>query len=437
MTVIAVLARVTSECHVGLCPATDQRKRGEGARNDGDEKAACGSDVGVAVEILVRNWAALLLTLLLSLSAATARADVPVRRLPSLPGTSEYGVAAQATGAAWGSDADNERRCHILFGLDHDSVTLTVGLPARTDRAEAEAWLRQLDASLGWRGSRLYSYQDAHQLRIRIEGQLQTDEVWPFRRRAILDLRRVYQRLQRRSPQPVLLGIQVTDATVAMVDTPPQARVRLGNAEYLFYSSLTAPVALLALTYGLSARQVAALLMVGLLGLLFPIGPLWAYRRYRVSPADLSADTRVRDYERWQRGVRIAGLVGTYGAFMVLCWRLVPHFFIPSMPTVVPLWWWYGALEQHFPLLLPERDAHAEPAAPPPVLVTLGWGVLTAIVMFLPSAFGVQTLGMVLQWLPLVFAGCLVAAIVLGCLAGWYSTRAQPGRVRPGTPDAE
>jgi hypothetical protein len=357
--------------------------------------------------------------------------------LASLPSTSEYSAAARSAGVAWVSDAENESRCHVLLGLDHDFVTLTVGLPARTDRVEAEAWLRQLDAGLGWRGARLYSYQDAHQLRIRIEGRLQTDEVFPFRRRAVLDLRPVYQRLQRLSPQPVLLGVQVTDATVKTVDTPPQAWARVGNADYLFYHSLTAPVALITLTYGLSLRQIAALLVVGLLGLLVPIGPLWAYRRYLVSPGGLSVDTHVRDYGRWQRGVRIAGLVGTYGAVILLGWQLVPIFFVPSMPAVFLLWWWYGALERHFPLVLSECDPHSKPAALLPVLVTIGWGILTIVGMFGFAVVNHQTVNEVMQWLPLVFVACLVAMVVLGCLSAWYSMQARPGRVRPGASDAE
>lgn len=368
----------------------------------------------------------LLLLIALLTSCVCARAANPVRRLSSAPQTGDHQAAAQSVDFPWGNDGENEAVSHVLLRLEERDLTLTVGLPAVTPPAAAEGWMQELVDSLGWSRARLYSYRASGQLLLVAETQIQVPTAGPFHRRAVIDVGMLQYRLQKLTRRPALLCVQIIDATVTTVVPTPPARVKRGSATYLFYSGLPPFPAWLAVTYGLSARQIAALLAVLVLALLFPLGPHLAFRSHLQKQPKLTDERRQELYSRWQRGVRTAGVLGTYLSILLLGWSAIPFFFMPAMPVVVPLWWWYGALERFLPLPNASAESGVTFLKRFPRWVNyagiLALGVLTALVMLYAGSVTPQGLAGLVTVLPWVIGACILAVIAIPvCMALWLT----------------
>lgn len=365
----------------------------------------------------------LLLLALLAL-CGSARAAHPVRRMPVAPTTDDYQTAAHAAGFPWGNEGENEAVSHVLLRLEERGLTLTVGLPADTSLGVAEEWMQELVDSLGWSRARLYSYRAPGQLRLAAQTRIEVPAAGPFHRRAVFEVGVLQHRLQRVTRRPALLCMRVIDATVTSVVPPPHARVERGGATYLFYSALPASPAWLAVNYGLSARQIAALLAVLVLALLFPLGPHLAFRSHLQKQPKLTDERRSQLYTRWQRWVRIVGILGTYLTFVLLGYGAIPRSSMSTMPSVWPLWWWYGTLEWCVPLPNMSAESGEDCLKRFPRWVTytglIASGALTMLIMLLSASMSVQSftgLVSVLLWL---IAICFLAAIAISmCMALW------------------
>lgn len=363
----------------------------------------------------------------------SARAAHPVSRMSVAPASGDYQTAAHAVGFPWGNEGENETVSHVLLRLEERDLTLTVGLPADTHLTVAEGWMQELVDSLGWSRARLYSYRAPGQLRLAAQTRIEVPAAGPFHRRAVFEVGVLQHRLQKLTRRPALLCVQIINATVTTVVPPPQARVERGNSTYLFYAGLPPSPAWLAVTYGLSARQIAALLAVLVLALLFPIAPHLAFRSHLQRQPKLSDERRRELYTRWQRWVRIVGILGTYLTFLVLGLSAIPFFFMPAMPVVVPLWWWYGALECFMPLPNAPAESGETFLKRFPRWVTyvglVAMGVLTALIMLFSASVTPQSLASLAGVLPWVIGACLLAVIAIpmgmALWLAWHSRRSE------------
>jgi len=348
---------------------------------------------------------ALLVIVILLISREVAAAPIVVRRTRIHP-TSEYQVAASAAGAAWGNDADNETASHVSLHLENKRATLNVGLPARIPLASAEVWLQDLVDRLGWNDVRLYSSQNASQVRVEAQVKGRTLLVGPFQRRAFLDLQLLQSRLQQLTRGRVLLCVRISDAAVLSAKPPPSARGVLKGETYLFYSELPRAPAQLVVTYGLTTRQVLALSMAVALWLLFPLVVLQSCRNHLVHRPDLSDETRQRIYVSWQRGVRLAGMSGALLTFAVLHYsRVVPGFFSPALSLLFPLWWWYGASEKLVYLPNAENSGAEVLSRWLSVAGDVALACLGALVLLAPYYATPSTLSWLANLIPLVVGG--------------------------------
>jgi len=359
----------------------------------------------------------LALLLLGLLHAAPAVAAPPVRQLKGGSPNRDYQDAAAAAGFPWGEDSNNETVTHVYLRLERYRMTLSIGLPAPTPRARADAWLQSLADDLGWSRVRLYSYQDGRSIQVRARAPMQAQFVNPFQQRAALDLNLLQSRLKQIAPNPVLLGVRAVGATVTTVAPAPAARATHGGATYLFYSLPAAPPGQLAITYGYSTRQIVAVVMAILLWLLFPAAPLLAYRSHLLRQEDLPDDERQRAYERWQRGVRIAGVVGAFLTFLLLGSPALgvrtSTSSIGGLPLLFPLWWWYGAVIKMISL-------PGAPAGLFPRWLSAGGEAVLALIMaavfVVPPLPWITVAGGAANLIPLVAGSALALAAVAGVI---------------------
>jgi len=346
--------------------------------------------------------------LVIALAARGAASARSVTRGAAIPSITEYQTAAASAGIDWGGDGDDETVCHVLLRLEDDSSTLTVGLPPRISIATAESWLQELVAGLGWNDARLYSYQSPGRLRVAARVRRQAALIRPFRRRATLNVAVLEARLRKLTRARVLLCVRTIEAAVIAADPTPTARATLSNTTYLFYPRLPQAPLPLAVTYGLTSRQISALSIALALWLLFPVVVLWAYRAQLMQQAELTDERRRHLYASWQRGVQISGLVGTFLTCVILTYsRVVPRFFSPALSLLFPIWWWNGAISKL--IALPEaRDEPGRNIYFPrwwSIAGEVGLAALTALFLLAPYLVARPALSRVMTLVPLVVGG--------------------------------
>lgn len=348
------------------------------------------------------------LIVLVSVQARTASAAPPV-----VPGsldspTAEYQAVATAAGISWGNRTANEPVQHVLLRLDYDRDTLTVELPTRVSRTTAETWLQDLVDRMGWSDVRLYSNQNASQINVAARVRKQNSFSSPFRRRTNLDVALLRARLQTLTPNRMLICVRTLGATVTAVEPPPAARVTRNDETFLFYNNWSQTSPTLTVTYGLTPRQIAALVSSLALWLLFPSVVLRVYRSHLLQQPEMTDERRQRIYASWQRGVRIAGVAGASLTFAVLTYsRVVPRFLGTGMLPVVPLWYWYGAMCKL--ISLPESAEENCPTQPRIPLLSVAGDLsiagLSAVFFLAPALMAPQALFRTLPIAPLVIGG--------------------------------
>jgi hypothetical protein len=365
-----------------------------------------------------------ILVVAIGLCVRPAAAVPVVLRPAAAPSTSDYEAAASTAGVKWDGNAGSEPTRQVLVRVEEKRITLSVDLPPRLPLAAAQAWTQGLADQLKWGEVRLYSYQNALQLRVTAWEEKRPFAVGPFQRRAVLDLAPLEARLRQFAPGRMLVCLRIRSGTVLSAEPAPTARATRGSDTYLFYSGQTTLPRTIVVTYGLTAKQGIGLLVALALWVLFPIAVLWIVRSHFVTQSTLPAEEAPWLYARWQRGVRIAGLAGTLLTFLVLYYsRVVPAFFSPGFSLLVPLWWWYRAVEKL--IVLPNgSDELGQAGVPDRWLSAAGDFVvagLMALFILTPYYASRETLTRATDLIPLLVGGggalLLLGSTLLGYLA--------------------
>lgn len=259
--------------------------------------------------------------LLFLLTTGPATAAPPVAPDPRPLRLGGYEDAARAARLPdWGAAEENAAAPHVFLRLGSDRIALTIGLPPSVPSARADRWFAGLSDAMGWSGVDLYSAPRPGGVFLRATLRREIQPRGPGRNQVRLDLGTLRARLREVTSGPVWLAVRAPGVEVTAVSPEPAARLRSGDAEFLFYrlDPASGSPALLAVEYGLPRRWLAAVAAALLLWMLFPLAGLFVAREHLRRQRGADPKERLRAYRRWQRGLLFATLLGMNGTFLLL-----------------------------------------------------------------------------------------------------------------------